>query len=58
MLDGIECRKAINYFGFKANSKFGGIDILVSNAAANPTVASVLDVKRLWFTCRLLLVMY
>lgn len=30
---------------FKANSQFGGVDILVSNAAVNPSVGSVLDVK-------------
>lgn len=30
---------------FQANNKFGGLDILVSNAAVNPAVSPILEVK-------------
>ena len=32
-------------FHFQTVEKFGGLDILVSNAAVNPTVGGVLDVS-------------
>ena len=34
----------INFF-FQTVSRFGGIDILVSNAAANPVFGPILDVS-------------
>lgn len=36
----------INLIFFQANDKFGGIDILISNAAANPAVGPVLEVNK------------
>lgn len=39
-------------FSNKVEEKFGGLDILVSNAAVNPGVGPVLDVIiLLWYDC-------
>ena len=34
----------LNYLPLQAKSKFGGVDILVSNAAVNPAVSPILEV--------------